>query len=119
MSWEIAIVFGVVAVIGALFYVANIFDRKEHGLFKIFLFFMGLYFIVISLSVDQNILVSANSTINNSGVFDDLESNLNTSYWVGIMVLFVSLMYWSIFFLRSALNTLRMKKEKDTEGDDD
>ncbi len=119
MAWEVAIVGGIVAIVMALFYVANIFDAREHGLFKIFLFFMGLYLIIISISLDQNVLVSANATINNSDVYGDLESNLNTSYYVGIFVVIVSLMYWFIYFLRKSLETLKLKKVSMTEGDDE
>jgi len=60
-----------------------------------------------------------NATINSTTAYNNLTNNVNTAYWVGIMVLFVSLMYWFIYILRKSLETLKLKKVNMTEGDDD
>jgi len=119
MAWELAIVGSLMLVVLGLFILVGIFDKMEHALFSLFLFFIGLFFIIITLNVDSNVLVANNATINNAEVFSDLGDNIGTAYWLSIWVLFVSLMYWFIYILRKALETLKLKKIDFIEGNDD
>jgi len=119
MTWEIALIGSVVLVVLGLFYLVGIFDKKEHALFSLFLFFIGLFLIVINFNMDANILLANNATINSTSAYDNLEGNINTAYWVGIIVIFVSLMYWFVYILKKSLEALAGKKKNMTEGDDD
>lgn len=115
MSWEIALVGSLVLVILGLFYLVGVFDKSEHPMFKLFLFFIGLFLIIISFSVDSNILLANSATID-ATAYTNLIANINTAYWIGMMVLFVSLMYWMIYFLRQGLNMLKIKRKMEVEG---
>ena len=116
MAWEVAIIGSLLLVTLGMFYLVGIFDKKEHAIFSLFLFFMGLFFIIINFNVDANIILANNATINSTTAYTALESNINTAYWAAIMVVFVSLGYWFIYILRKSLETLRLKKE--TEHDE-
>ena len=119
MTWQVALISSVILVVLGLFYLVGIFDKKEHAIFSLFLFFIGLFLIVINFSMDAGILLANNATINSTSAYESLEGNINTAYWVGIMVIFISLMYWFVYILRKSLEALAGKKKDKVDGDDD
>jgi len=113
MGWEIAIIGSVVLVVLGLFHIVGVFDKKEHAMLKIFLFFIGLFLIVINFNIGSHIIEANNATINNSAIQLDLAKNMDTAYWVGVMAIIVSFMYWFIYFIRKGLETLKIKRSED------
>ena len=109
-GWKIAIIANLTIVAFGLFFVSKRFDEKEHPLFKLFLFFSGIFLSLVGLSVTTQIAIaSADSGANTL-------ANIGTAYWVFIMLIIVSLMYWMIYFLKSGLNLYKFKKRKEVEG---
>lgn len=121
MAWEVALIGSLVFVILGLFYLVGIFDSKEHAMFKLFLFFIGVFLIPLVFNIDSNIIIANNATINatNPTAYTRLGSNIDTAYSTTMWIIWVSLMYWFIYFIRKGLELFKFKKKKEIEGDEE
>ena len=108
MSWEIALVLGLLGTAFALMYVGNSLS-EEHKLMKFFLLFVGLFMLVSNFGLSEHIIDANNSTITNTTLLLSQTANIYGNF---LIVVRVSLLYFVLYLLWRLIGGRRAKKRE-------
>lgn len=106
MSWEIAIVFGIVSIAFTLIYLGlNLKD--EHSIIKFFFIIIGLFMLIMELAMNEQLIKANEINIGNATIVSNLVSQSNsifsTGMWVGILVI----TYFFLYFMFNLINRIK------------
>jgi hypothetical protein len=100
MTYEIALMFGLIGTAGILIYLQSTIDPR-HSALKFFFICLGLGILIIGVSANIPILEANNNSINNITLQNQLISNVSTAYWAVIGVLVFTILYFIIMLIMS------------------
>ena len=105
MSWEIAIVFGIISTAFILMYLALNLDSK-HAPIKFFLIMVSLFMLISELALNQQLVQANTLNIGNQTVTDNLILSTRGFYQTGIIIGTLILSYFLIFLILGIISRI-------------